>query len=92
MCSYAFTHKCIELVDSLSFLIFNKSLKIKEIVRHMNFKYLPSDNIDLVMKICRKDKYHLIMKDLEYTEHSKIGDDILQDVRIGDDKRLDKKR
>ena len=57
-------------------LLISKACFDKEIVRHLNFGCLP-EKIDLIMTICRKDKYHLVMKNVEFIEHKKVGDDIL---------------
>ena len=53
----------------------------KEITKHVNFNCLPSNRLDLVLNICRKDKYFLLMKDIELKEHNRLGDDILGDVK-----------
>ena len=68
-------------------MLISKACFDKEIIRHLNFDLLPEDEIDLIMIICRKDKYHLEIKQLEYIEHKKVGDDILNyenrlDVKI----------
>ena len=49
----------------------------KEIIKHINFDCLPDNKIDLVMNICRKDKNHLLIKNVEIIKHKDIGDDIL---------------